>query len=75
MKMVKCWLNWLTKYIKVNGVELIGTYKICRNVKYHLIIKYVTLINTITGWFEIPQYENSKLVIIKTIFKSVWPNR
>ena len=34
-------------------VDLIGPYKICRKRKEPLISKAVTMIDTVTGWFEI----------------------
>ena len=42
-------------------VDLICSYKICRKEnKDDLILKVVTIINSITGWFERTQYRNKR---------------
>ena len=37
-------------------VDLIGAFKICKKVKDPLILNSVTMIDPITGWFEMTQY-------------------
>ena len=44
-------------------VDLICPYKIHRNGKLALIIKAVIIIETVTGWFEIMQYNDNKAML------------
>ena len=53
-------------------VDLIGPYKICRKGKETLILKYVTMIDPVTGWFEITQYHNKKSMIIVNLVETTW---
>ena len=41
-------------------VDLIGPYKIRRKWREPLILKFVTMIDPVTEWFEIMQYKNKK---------------
>ena len=45
-------------------VDLIGTYKIRRKGRDYLILKAVTMIDPVTGWFEIKQYNDKKSMVI-----------
>ena len=53
-------------------VDLIGTYKICRKGKEPLISKYFTMIDPVTGWFEVTQYRNKKATTIKNLVETTW---
>ena len=41
-------------------VDIIGLYKIRRNGVEALILKPVSMIEPVTGWFEIMQYNDKK---------------
>ena len=45
-------------------VDLIGPYIICRKGKEPLILKVVTMIQPVTGWFEVTQYSNKKANLV-----------
>ena len=53
-------------------VDLIGPYKICRKEKYHLILKAVTVIYPVTGWFEVTQYCDKKAMTIANLVEKMW---
>ena len=69
---------------KMLCVDIIVLQKILINGKNPLILKSVTMINTIMGWFEIMQYNDKKLVTITNLveicarpgntglYKSLW---
>ena len=48
-------------------VDLIGPYKIRRNGKEPLILKSVTMIDPVTGWFEVTQYSDKKAMVISKL--------
>ena len=41
-------------------VDLIVPHKICRKGKDTLVLKSVTIIYPVTGWFEVTQYRKKK---------------
>ena len=44
-------------------VYLIGPYNICRKGKKEdAILKVITIINIITGWYEITQYDDKRAI-------------
>ena len=48
-------------------VDLIGRYVIRRRgKKENLYLKYVTMIDNVTGWFEIAQYEDKEQYQFRT---------
>ena len=52
-------------------VDLIGTYAIRRKVKKeNLHIKTVTMIDPVTGWFEIAQYDDKIATSIATLVET-----
>ena len=53
-------------------VYLIGPYKISRKGKYTLISKAVTMIDPVTGWFELKQYRDNKAITIVNLVETVW---
>ena len=48
-------------------VDIIGPYKMNSKRKKNLILKYVKIVEPITGWFEITQYKNKKKMIITNL--------
>ena len=54
------------------GVDLIGTYKIRRKGRDYLILKAVTMIDPVTGWFEITQYNDKKYMVIANLVETTW---
>ena len=53
-------------------VNIIGPNKILIKVRYPLIIKDVTTIDPVTGWFEITQYNNKKAMAIVKLVETMW---
>ena len=51
-------------------VDLIGPCKICRKWKEPLILKYVTIIYPVTGWFEATKYNNKKAMTIADLVET-----
>ena len=51
-------------------VDLICPYKIRRKGKDTLILKSVTMIDPVTGWFEITQYNNRKIIRIANLVET-----
>ena len=60
-------------------VDIIGPYKIQRKGKLHLILKYVTMIDPVTGWFGVTQNNDKKAMMIVDLVKTTrlarypWP--
>ena len=60
-------------------LDLIGPYKIRRKGKDPLILKTVTTIDPVTGWFELAQYSNKKAMTIANFVETTglvrypWP--
>ena len=46
-------------------VDLIGPCKICGKGREPIILKAVTMLDPVTGWFEITQYNNKKAITIE----------
>ena len=44
-------------------------------MKENLHLKPVTMINPVTKWFEISQYEDKRAIIIANLFKTTWLSR
>ena len=53
-------------------VDLIGPYKTRRKGKEPLILKAVTMIYPVTGWFEVTQYSNKKAMTIANLVETTW---
>ena len=53
-------------------VYLIGPYKILRKGKDPLILKAVTMIEPVTGWFEVTQYSDNKAMTIANLVETTW---
>ena len=53
-------------------VDIIGTYKIRRKGKYTLILKSVTMVDPVTRWSEITQYNNKKAMTIVRLAENTW---
>ena len=53
-------------------VDIIGPYKIRMKGEYNLILKSVTMIEPVTGWFEITQYNNKKVMPIANLVETMW---
>ena len=60
-------------------VDIIGSYIICIKGKETLILKFVTMIDPVTGWFEvtIDNYKKAMMIVslveTKWIFRYPWP--
>ena len=52
-------------------IKLIGPYKICNKIKDHLILKSVTMIDPVTGWFEVTQYVDKKVMTIANFVETM----
>ena len=48
-------------------VDLIGPYRILRKGKEPLILKSVTMIEPVTGWFEVTQYNDKNAMTIRKL--------
>ena len=54
-------------------VDLIGTYIIRRNGrKETLHLKAVTMIDSITGWFEVVRYDDKRAINIANLIETTW---
>ena len=53
-------------------VDLIGPYKIRRKGKEPLILKALTVIDPVTGWFEVMQYRDKKSMTIANLVETMW---
>ena len=51
---------------------LIVPYKTRRKVKDPLILKYVTIIDPITGWFEVTLLRDKKAMTIANLVETTW---
>ena len=49
--------------------------KILRKRKEPLILKAVTIIDPITGWFEVTQYSDKKAMTIANLVETMWLDR
>jgi transposase InsO family protein len=56
-------------------IDLIGPYTIRRKGKTDLICKYVTMIDSATGWFEIHQYNDKRSIRVADIAEQEWFSR
>ena len=56
-------------------VELIGPYKISKKGKDPLILKSVTVIDPVTGWFEVTQYNDKKEMTVTNLIENMWLSR
>ena len=45
---------------------------ICIKIKEALILKFVTMIDPVTRWFEIMQYSDKKLMKIENLVETMW---
>ena len=43
-----------------------------RKGKYCLILKAVTMIHSVTGWFEMTQYRDKKSMTISNLVETAW---
>ena len=53
-------------------IKLIVPYNICRKGKDHLILKSVTMIDPVTGWFDVTQYGDKKAMTIANFVEPMW---
>ena len=53
-------------------VDIIGPYKIRRKGKESLILKSVTIIYPVNGWFEVTQYRDKKPMTITNLVETTW---
>ena len=53
-------------------VDIIGPCKIRIKGKDDLILKSVTMIRPVTGWFEMTQYSNKKAMAIDKLVTTTW---
>ena len=53
-------------------VNLIGPVKIYKKSKLILLLKAVKIIDPITGWFVISQYNDKKLMTIANLVITMW---
>ena len=53
-------------------LDLIGPYKIRRKGKDPLILKTVTTIDPVTGWFEVTQYSDNKAMMTANLEETTW---
>ena len=53
-------------------VDLIGPNKIRIKGRDNLILKSVTMIEPITGWFRITQYNDKKSMTIEKLVETTW---
>ena len=57
-------------------VDLIGPYVIRRKgKKENLHLEALIIINTVTGWFEVVQYDNKIAITIKNLVETMWLSR
>ena len=57
-------------------VDLIGPYGIrLKGKKDNLRLKSVTIINPVTGWFEIVQYDDKIAITIVNLVETTWQSR
>ena len=49
--------------------------KIIRKWKNNIILKAITMINPVMGWFEVTQYGDQKVATITNLLKSTWLTR
>ena len=55
---------------------LIGPYVTRRKGnKENLHLKEVTMIDTITGWFEVVRYDDKRAISIEKLFETTWISR
>ena len=53
-------------------VDLIGLYKILIKDIEDIILKAVTTIDPVTGWFETTEYNGKKLMKIENLVETTW---
>ena len=53
-------------------VDLTVLYKTFKNWRKIIILKSDTMIDPITGWFEITQYNNKKAMTIANLVETMW---
>ena len=53
-------------------VDLTGTYKIRVKWKEPLILKSITMIDPVNGWFEITQNIDNKLMTVANVVENTW---
>ena len=46
--------------------------KCVRKGKIQSLLKAVTLINTVTGWFEVTQYKDKQAMTIENLVETMW---
>lgn len=56
-------------------VNLIGEYKIAGKGKKKLPKKAVTMIDPVTGWFEIIRYDDKRAITIANLVEQTWLSR
>ena len=54
------------------SVDLIGPYTIERKGQEPLTLQELTMINPVTNWFEIVEYDNKKAATIADLVEQTW---
>ena len=54
------------------SIDLLGPYIIRIKGKEPLILEAVTMIYPVTGWFEVAQYSNKKVMTITSLVETTW---
>ena len=58
--------------MKKKCLDSIGPYKITWRGNDPLILRAITMIDPITGWFERNQYNNNKSTMIANLVDTMW---
>ena len=53
-------------------VDLIGPYRILGKGERHILLKAVKMVYPVTGWFEVTQYTNKKVMTITKLVETMW---
>ena len=56
-------------------VDLIGPYNILRKGKFTLMMKAVTMIDPVTVWSKVTQYDNKIAMKIANLVETTWLSR
>ena len=58
------------------SVDLIFPFIVCRKLKKeHLNLKSITMIDPVTGWFKIMEYNNKHTIKIANLVEATWLTR
>ena len=62
-----CFLVVILHYFKLPGYWIYN-----RNGKEHLFLKFITMIDIVTGWFKVTQYSDEKAMTITNLVETTW---